>query len=113
MFVLSKYYRIFNTNFEHLRKNVHLIIIIISPLRHTLLSAFVRCVTASPIVFLSNNETYVKKFSINGTKTTFQFTNPPPGTNEIDWLRRGLAVIVNNMKGQGDENYQLGFELHH
>lgn len=41
-----------------------------------------------PVVVISKNETYVKQFRINGMKTTFQFSKPPPETNEIDWLRQ-------------------------
>ncbi|XP_054287996.1 uncharacterized protein LOC129003726 [Macrosteles quadrilineatus] len=64
-----------------------------------------------PVNVLDKHENYVKKFRIHGINTVFKFSNPPPETSEIDWLRQGFGQIVNEMKEVCQEGDQLGFTL--
>ncbi len=67
---------------------------------------------SSPVYILGTSETYVKKFRLFGSKTTFKFNKPPAGFDEFEWVRKGLAHLVNEMKNKsiGPNDY-LGFTL--
>lgn len=65
-----------------------------------------------PLEIISTNETYVIQFRVYGSKTVIKFTNSPPETSEIDWLRQEFTKIINDMKDQVLENDQLGFTLY-
>lgn len=66
----------------------------------------------SPVYILCTGETYVKKFRMFGSKTTFKFSKPPADVDEFEWVRKGLAHLVNEMKSKaaGPNDY-LGFTL--
>lgn len=66
----------------------------------------------SPVYIMSTSDSYVKKFRMYGSKTVFKFNKPPTGFDEFEWVRKGLACLVNEMKGKatGPNDY-LGFTV--
>lgn len=49
---------------------------------------------------------------MSGKKTTFKFNTPPTGFNEIDWIKRGFSLLVQEMKREcSGVNDYLGFTL--
>lgn len=65
----------------------------------------------SPVYIFSSDETYVKKFRIYGTKIVFKFNPVPEGVTELDWLRQGFSMLVEQMKEGCLDTDQLGFTL--
>src|SRR5436190_18929399 len=64
-----------------------------------------------PIKTVSSAETYVKRFRLYGTMTTFKFNPVPDNVSEIDWLRSGFSKLVEDMKAEASEGDQIGFTL--
>src|SRR5436190_3790470 len=64
-----------------------------------------------PIKTVSSAETYVKRFRLYGTMTTFKFNPVPDNVCEIDWLRSGFSKLVEDMKAEASEGDQIGFTL--
>src|SRR5436190_4408375 len=60
---------------------------------------------------ISTGSKHVKKFGLLGTETTFKFTTPPNGVNEIDWIHKGLTHIVDQIKKNCSDTDFLGFTL--
>ncbi len=79
--------------------------------KRVFLSKFLASLAMAPINEIGTSETYVKKFRLYGMRTTFKFTQPPAGVEEMDWLRRGFTQIVDKMKSATDESDQFGFTL--
>lgn len=65
-----------------------------------------------PIHIIRSHDTYVRKFRMSGRKTTFKFNSPPTGFNELDWIKLGFSLLVEEMKREctGANDY-LGFTL--
>ncbi|WP_143442446.1 hypothetical protein, partial [Klebsiella pneumoniae] len=60
---------------------------------------------------LHTNKTYVKKFRLYGTQTTFKFNSPPKGVSEIDWLKKGFSDVVEKFKAETYKGDLIGFTL--
>ena len=64
-----------------------------------------------PVYVFSTSETYVKKFRLYGSRTTFKFHSVPEGVSEIDWLKSGFSKLVDEMTSNCSDTDYLGFTL--
>jgi hypothetical protein len=64
-----------------------------------------------PVKFIDHHENYIRKFRLHATDFLFKFTNPPTGTNEFDWIRKGLSQIIKKAKADSSPSDYLGFKL--
>lgn len=57
---------------------------------------------------VNTSDTYVRRFTVYGTRTTFKFNIPPEGVSEINWLGSVFSSLVEKIKAEDSEGISSG-----